>query len=759
MGRSVNVSRSATDDWEEAMVSGNGRQGALCYGSPGRPRITLSHERLFLPAYPPLDPPETARILPELRLLLSVGRYRAAAERAQAFAAAGEPGYATTRPTDPFVGAGTLTFVPRVDGPARDYRREVDFTTGVVTQRWTTDAGEATVRVFVSRPADVVVVDLAGLPDGQWRLGPIDGTPPLPVDLAAESTVDCLRLRASYPDAPGGWTVTVRLVTAGGRVTLLLARTEVDGFPSPGPDLADLPADGEKLLAEHAAVHGDLFGRVRLDLHADATRRTADTEDLLARPTAGTEHPNTAPATRRAASLGPSSALAVDAATVERLFDAGRYAIVSSCGELPPNLQGVWSGTYQPAWSGDYTLDGNLPAAVAGLLPTGTPELMLPLFDLLDGWRGDFRRNARRLYGASGILVPAHASTHGLHNHFGPVWCLTFWTAGAAWLGRLYLDYYRYTGDREFLAGRALPFLREAAAFYRDFLNHSARPAAAVVFTPSYSPENRPGSSDSQAAVNATMDVAAVADLLRGLLATTEELGQADPDAPAWRALLAQLPAHRVTADGELAEWIWPGLAENHAHRHASHLYPLWYELDPAFAADPVLRAAAARTIGRRLAWWRSTEADEMAFGLVQLGLAAAQLGLAEPAYEALTRLARYWRPSLVATHNLDRIFNVDICGGLPALVVAMLLRSARDSAGHSRLDLLPALPAAWPSGELRGAAARGPVRVERLAWSPDRVEAVLVPGYSGDLTVGLPDGVRQISVRHGRPITLTAKR
>jgi len=723
------------------MVSGNGRQGALCYGWPGRPRITLSHERLFLPAHPPLDPPQTARILPELRLLLSVGRYRAAAERAQAFAAAGEPGYTTTRPTNPFVGAGTLTFVPRVAGPARDYRREVDLATGVVTQRWATDAGEAAVRVFVSRPADVVVADLAGLPDGQWRLGAIDGTPPLPVDLTAESTVDFLRLRASYPAAPGGWTVTVRLVTAGGRVTLLLARTEVDGFPSPGPDLADLPVDVGRLLAEHAAMHADLFDRVRLDLHADPARRAADTEDLLA----------TAARADRTARA--------DAAVVERLFDAGRYAIVSSCGELPPNLQGVWSGTYQPAWSGDYTLDGNLPAAVAGLLPTGTPELMLPLFDLIDGWRDDFRRNARRLYGARGILVPAHASTHGLHNHFGPVWCLTFWTAGAAWLGRLYLDYYRYTGDREFLVGRALPFLREAAAFYRDFLNHGERPAAAVVFTPSYSPENRPGNSDSQAAVNATMDVAAVADLLRGLLAMTEELGQADPDAPAWRALLARLPAYRVTADGELAEWIWPGLAENHAHRHASHLYPLWYELDPAFAADPALRAAATRTIGRRLAWWHSTEADEMAFGLVQLGLAAAQLGLAEPAHEILTRLARYWRPSLVATHNLGRIFNVDICGGLPALVVAMLLRSAREHAGLSRVDLLPALPAAWPSGELRGAAARGPVRVERLAWSPDHVEAVLVPGYDGDLTVGLPDGVRQVSARRGRPITLTAKR
>jgi hypothetical protein len=707
MSRAVNTSRTWTDCWEEAMVSGNGRQGVLCYGSPAQIRLTLSHERLFLPTYAPLDPPETARIRQELRTLLSVGRYRAAAERAHAFAATEDPGYAQTRPSDPFVGAATLTFTPNGPAGERGYRRTVDFATGVVTQRW----GTAMVEVFVSRPADAVVVRLTGLPGGQWRLGPIDGTPPRPVGF----TVDGLRLTAA-----GLYTVQARLAAGG---TLVLARTTV-GVPSPGPDLADLPADFDALLTEHAAGHGNLLGRVHLDLHGAPDRRAAQTEDLLAGP--------------------------VDAALVERLFDAGRYAIISSTGDLPPNLQGVWSGTYEPAWSGDYTLDGNLQAAVAALHATGTPELMLPVFDLLDGWLDDFRRNARRLYGARGILVPAHCATRGLHNHFGPVWCLTFWTAGAAWLARLYFDHWCFTGDRTFLTERALPFMREAAGFYRDFINGGPgspagrhRPEEAAVFVPSYSPENRPANSESQAAVNATMDVAAVADLLRNLLSVAAD----DPDAPGWRLMLDRLPPYRVTADGDLAEWIWPGLAENHAHRHASHLYPLWYELDPAFD-DPALRAAAGQTIERRLAWWRGN-GDEMAFGLVQLGLAAAQLGLAEPAYETLARLTRYWRPSLVATHNLGAIFNVDICGGLPALVVAMLVRSGRD-----RVDLLPALPAAWPDGEVRGVATRAGVLVERLAWSPDELEAVLVPRRPTRL--GLPDGTLRTVCE---PTRLTVRR
>jgi len=55
---------TATDDWEQALISGDGRQGALVYGGPAAVRVTLSHERLFLPVDEPLPAPATAAILP-----------------------------------------------------------------------------------------------------------------------------------------------------------------------------------------------------------------------------------------------------------------------------------------------------------------------------------------------------------------------------------------------------------------------------------------------------------------------------------------------------------------------------------------------------------------------------------------------------------------------------------------------------------------------------------------------------------------------
>jgi hypothetical protein len=151
-----------------------------------------------------------------------------------------------------------------------------------------------------------------------------------------------------------------------------------------------------------------------------------------------------------------------------------------------------------------------------------------------------------------------------------------------------------------------------------------------------------------------------------------------------------------------------------------------------------------------RLAWWAGADPDEMAYGLVQLGLAAAALSLADEAYATVERMARcYWRPSLVPTHNRGAIFNVDIAGSLPAVVTAMLLRSA-----HGRLDLLPALPRQWPRGRVTGLAARDGVRVDELCWEPGSVRAVLSARTDVRIIVGAPAGML-IDGTRSRPIEL----
>src|SRR5699024_9276356 len=99
---------------------------------------------------------------------------------------------------------------------------------------------------------------------------------------------------------------------------------------------------------------------------------------------------------------------------------------------------------------------------------------------------------------------------------------------------------------RAFLRERALPFLTAAAEFYEDFLTEEG-------FNPSYSPENTPADTDGQACVNATMDVAAVRDLVRNLVRAHRILGL--PGARRWVALVCRLPGYRIGEGGVLAEW------------------------------------------------------------------------------------------------------------------------------------------------------------------------------------------------------------
>ncbi|WP_217591758.1 hypothetical protein [Cohnella sp. GbtcB17] len=141
-------------------------------------------------------------------------------------------------------------------------------------------------------------------------------------------------------------------------------------------------------------------------------------------------------------------------AFIEKIFNAGRYEILSSCGEHPPNLQGVWAGSYRVPWSSDYTQNGNVQTAIAGLLPSGDFESLLSYFDYQEANLPHYRENSRRLYGCRGIHIPSRTSGSGYDIHFSTAYPMLFWTAGAAWSAHFYYDYWLYTGDDGFFKTR-----------------------------------------------------------------------------------------------------------------------------------------------------------------------------------------------------------------------------------------------------------------------------------------------------------------
>ena len=70
--------------------------------------------------------------------------------------------------------------------------------------------------------------------------------------------------------------------------------------------------------------------------------------------------------------------------------------------------------------------------------------------------------------------------------------------------------------------------MKEAALFFEDFLYEG--PDGKYVFNPSYSPENTPANSDSQACINATMDITLAKELFTNLIAACREPGIEEED-------------------------------------------------------------------------------------------------------------------------------------------------------------------------------------------------------------------------------------
>src|SRR5699024_9364205 len=130
--RTVHTTRPV-EDWEDALITGNGSTGALVHSTHDRIRVTLSHERLFLPVTAPLPAPHTAPLLSDLRAMLEIGRGEATAERSVAAATADLPVCSRPLCIVPLVGAALLALRLSPPRPG-SLLRTCDLDSGLVSE-------------------------------------------------------------------------------------------------------------------------------------------------------------------------------------------------------------------------------------------------------------------------------------------------------------------------------------------------------------------------------------------------------------------------------------------------------------------------------------------------------------------------------------------------------------------------------------------------------------------------------------------------
>ncbi|MGI5378574.1 glycosyl hydrolase family 95 catalytic domain-containing protein [Streptomyces sp. CA-251387] len=682
--------------WEDAFLSGNGRYGVMVFGDPNADRVIVNHHTLVRPnGGEHARPPALAAELPSLQEKLLAGDVTAA----ERFTDGRELQW-----VQPFHPAFQIRLSRSAAGTS-GYRRSVDFTTGVTHAH----CADWSSKVFVSRADDVVVqyveaADLVVTLDHRLPGAPAALVVGQSIVRACDGAL--LTLRVRYPDSDRAYTGMTLIVPTGGRTALVPPGARVTGAASVllltrvvrhtgeldttahADALRDLLTDSgayAHLLDRHTPLHRAAYARVTLDLSADPAERALPGSELLSRP--------------------KSPAL------LERLFAAGRYHLLSASGMLPPRLTGLWTGDWNTAWSGAFTTDANLNLQTASAASAALPEVTEAHATLIHGQVAHWRDNARAIFGTRGVVAPAHTDGESGHiYHFSREYPLHLWTAGADWLLKPLVDHDETRGDRD---PRTAAALAEVARFYEDFLTRTDENGHVVV-VPSYSPENRPANA-SWDTINAAMDLSAA----RHALLTAARYHPDTPDADRWRALADRLPPHRINEDGALAEWAWPGLADSYDHRHLSHLYGVW-PLDEITPYDtPDLAAAAHRALELRGA------ENDSAHGHLHHALIAARLRDGDRVAHALDQVlgGDFFHASLMSAHYPNRhVYNADAAHSLPAVLIEMLVQSTPD-----RLVLLPALPAAYPQGELRGIRTRCGAEVD-LTWTPHSTTAVIRP-------------------------------
>jgi alpha-L-fucosidase 2 len=260
--------------------------------------------------------------------------------------------------------------------------------------------------------------------------------------------------------------------------------------------------------------------------------------------------------------------------------------------------------------------------------------------------------------------------------------------------------------------------------------------------------------SQSKFTYGATMDLQIVHDLFSNTIAAAERLGLDSSLRTQLQSAVRRLAPLQVSPEtGRLQEWIEDYKEVDPGHRHISHLFGVHPGRQITLRGAPALAAAARKSLefrlshgGGRTGWSRAWIANMWA-----------RFGEGDKAYEALKALLRENTSGALLDLHPPQIFQMDGNGGATAAIAEMLLQS---HAGE--IQVLPALPRAWQSGEVTGLRARGNFGVD-MRWKDGALEWVrVVAGETGPCRIRTPVpvqasiGGRALTTRHPEPTLIT---
>lgn len=723
--------------WEEAMPIGNGRMGAMVFGGVHSEQLQVNEESIWYGGKVDRLNPDALKYLPEIRELLKNGQI-GKAQGLMNNALAANP-----NSVHPYQTLGDILFWFGQNGKLSSYERSLELDKAVSSVEYTLtqeDKGEDTTftrEYFFSKPADCMVMRFAA-----------NGTQGLSFNVRLE------RGRfydgaGKYEDkgiclygnlGKGGFDFAMLLCAkaVGGSCTLIGENIVVENakevylyftadctYHYAESELTGDKADTDKMLANmdnilskamnteyevlkqaHIEDYQSLFNRVELTLEGTSEEEKLPTDERLKRMQEGQS----------------------DVGMAKYLFDFGRYLLISCSrkGGLPATLQGVWNKDFAPAWDSKYTININTEMNYWPAEPCSLSECHEPLFTLIYKLRENGRRTAKEMYGCRGFVAHHNTDMHGDTAPQDIYIPATYWVMGAAWLCTHMWTHYIYTKNTEFLK-EAYPCMLEAALFFVDFLQEQD---GYLVTNPSVSPENTyilPSGESGACCVGATMDFEILNDLFGACIKASKVLegesmdftipGVTDvKELPGQlEEILKKLPPIRIDSTGRIMEWMEEYEEAEPGHRHISHLYALYPSEQITVDQTPELAAAARKTLEQRL----KNGGGHTGWSRAWIMNHYARLWDGEKAYENIELMLRNSTyPNMFDKHPP---FQIDGNFGACAAISHMLVQS-----NEERVILLPALPAAWKSGSIKGLSIVGGATID-LTWKDGKVTACTI--------------------------------